>query len=129
VSESTREAKRVLSVGQCFADHSGITRVFRNSLGADVVAVDSAREALEHLRRETFALVLVNRVFDADGSSGLELIRAIKTEAELRDVPVMLVSNYEDAQAQAVQAGATPGFGKAAMGQPHMLARVEPYLR
>jgi CheY-like chemotaxis protein len=129
VSESTREAKRVLSVGQCFADHSGITRVFRNSFGADVVAVDSAREALEHLRRETFALVLVNRVFDADGSSGLELIRAIKTEAELRDVPVMLVSNYEDAQAQAVQAGATPGFGKAAMGQPHMLARVEPYLR
>jgi hypothetical protein len=41
----------------------------------------------------------------------------------------MLVSNYEDAQAQAVQAGATTGFGKAALGQPHMLARVERYLR
>jgi CheY-like chemotaxis protein len=73
--------------------------------------------------------VLVNRVLDADGSSGLELIRALKAEEQLRDVPVLLVSNYEDAQAQAVQAGAVPGFGKAELGQPHMLACVEPYLR
>ena len=85
-------------------------------------------QALEQLRQETFALVLVNRVFDADGSSGLDLIRALKAEEPLRDVPVMLVSNYEEAQAQAVQAGAALGFGKAALGQPHMLARVETYL-
>ena len=129
MSESMPKAKRVLSVGQCFADHSGITRVLRGLFGAEVVGVDSTREALEQLRQEPFALVLVNRVFDADGSSGLDLIRAIKADEQLRDVPVLLVSNYEDAQAQAVQAGAAPGFGKAALGQPHMLARVEPYLR
>jgi CheY-like chemotaxis protein len=122
-------AKRVLSAGQCFADHSGIARVLRKAFGAEVVGTDSEREALELLRRESFALVLVNRVFDADGSSGLDLIRAIKTEDALRDLPVMLVSNYEEAQTQAVQAGAMPGFGKAALGQPHMLARVETYLR
>jgi CheY-like chemotaxis protein len=129
VSKPAMNAKRVLSVGQCFADHSGISRVLRNSFGAEVVAADTPREALDLLRQETFALVLINRVFDADGSSGVELIRAIKADDELRPVPVMLVSNYEDAQAQAVQAGAAPGFGKAALGQPHMLARVEPYLR
>ena len=129
MSESTHQAKRVLSVGQCFADHSGITRVLRGAFGAEVIDADSARQALEQLHQEKFALVLVNRVLDADGSSGLELIRAIKADEQLRDVPVMLVSNYEDVQAQAVQAGATTGFGKAALGQPHMLARVEPYLR
>jgi len=123
------KAKRVLSVGQCFADHSGIMRVLRGSFGADVVGADSAGEALEQLRQEPFALVLVNRVFDADGSSGLDLIRAIKADEQLHAVPVMLVSNYEEAQAQAVQAGAAPGFGKAALGQPPMLARVEAYLR
>jgi two-component system chemotaxis response regulator CheY len=127
--ESTQKAKRVLSVGQCFADHSAITRVLRGTFGAEVVASDSTRQALEQLRQDKFALVLVNRVLDADGSSGLELIRAIKADEQLRDVPVMLVSNYEDAQEQAVQAGATAGFGKAALGQPHMLARVESYLR
>jgi len=129
VSESMQKAKRVLSVGQCFADHSGIARVLHGSFGAEVIGADSAPQALEQLRQGTFALVLVNRVFDADGSSGLDLIRAIKADEQLGCVPVMLVSNYEDAQAQAVQTGAAAGFGKAALGQPHMLARVEPYLR
>jgi CheY-like chemotaxis protein len=129
VSESAKNAKRVLSAGQCFADHSSISRVLRNSFGAEVVAAGTPRQALERLRQETFALVLVNRLFDEDGSSGLELIRAIQAEESLRAIPVMLVSNYEDAQAEAIQAGAAPGFGKAALGQAHMLARVEPYLR
>ena len=129
MSEPSVHPKRVLSAGQCFADHSGITRVMGKAFGAEVVGVHSEREALTLLRQKAFALVLVNRVFDADGSSGLDLIRAIKAEDALKHLPVMLVSNYEEAQAQAVAAGATPGFGKAALGHPQMLARVEPYLR
>ena len=35
-----------------------------------------------------------------------------------------LVSNHADAQSEAVQAGAAPGFGKAELGRPAMLARV-----
>jgi CheY-like chemotaxis protein len=128
MSETVRKPKRVLSVGQCFADHSGITRVLRGAFGAEVIAADSTREALDKLREDSFALVLVNRVLDADGSSGLDVIRAIKTDEQARAVPVMLVSNYDDAQAEAVQAGALLGFGKAALGQPHMLARVKSIL-
>ena len=45
------------------------------------------------LRAGEFDLVLVNRVLDADGSSGLDLIRAIKADPDLANVPVMLVSN------------------------------------
>jgi hypothetical protein len=41
---------------------------------------------------------------------------------------VMLVSNHEDAQRAAVEAGAVPGFGKAALGHPAMLARMGNYL-
>jgi CheY-like chemotaxis protein len=129
VSEPKVNAKRVLSVGQCFADHSALSRMLRSSFGADVIAAGSQAEALELVRRESFALVLVNRVFDADGSSGLELIRAIKADPARNGVPVMLVSNYDDAQAQAMQAGAVRGFGKAALGQPQVLALMELYLR
>ena len=46
-----RQAKRVLSVGQCFADHSGITRVFRGSFGAEVVGVDSAQRRWSNCAR------------------------------------------------------------------------------
>jgi two-component system chemotaxis response regulator CheY len=104
--------KRILSVGQCGPDHGAIARAFQQSFGAEVVGVDTSLEAVEKLRSEPFALVLVNRVYDADGSSGLEFIKQVKSDEALRDTPVMLVSNYEDAQQEAVAAGAVRGFGK-----------------
>jgi CheY-like chemotaxis protein len=121
-------AKRVLSVGQCFADHGNISHTLQRHFAAEVVGVDDGGDALARLRRESFALVLVNRRLDADGSSGLEVVKQIKADETLRPVPVMLVSNYEDAQNEAVEAGALPGFGKAALGQPHVLARLRPLL-
>jgi CheY-like chemotaxis protein len=120
-------AKRVLSVGQCWADHSSISRTLQHHFGADVIGADSTEAALDQLSREAFDLVLVNRVFDADGTSGLQLIKQLKQEGS-EQVPVMLVSNYEDAQQEAVSAGAVPGFGKAALGLPLMLAKVKPFL-
>jgi two-component system chemotaxis response regulator CheY len=122
-------APHVLSVGQCFADHGAISRTLGQQFAAEVVAADTAAEALAAVRQQVFDLVLVNRVLDADGSSGLEVIRQIKADEAVRQVPVMLVSNHEDAQRQAVELGALPGFGKAALGQPPMLARLKPFLQ
>jgi len=120
--------KRVLSVGQCVADHGSLLRTFRTHFGAEVVGADSAPEALALLEREPFDLVLVNRVFDADGRPGLDLIRQLMQEPLRGRVPVMLVSNYEWAQEEAVQAGARPGFGKSSLGQAPMLERVRAVL-
>jgi PleD family two-component response regulator len=117
--------KRVLSVGQCGADHSRISRTFEQAFGAEVVGVDTTLEALAKLQAEPFDLVLVNRVYDADGSPGLELIRQVKGDEALKQTPVMLVSNYDDAQREAVAAGALPGFGKASLGAPQMVNRVK----
>ena len=64
---------KVLSLGQCAADHYSISRLLREQLGAEVVAVDTPREALDELRRQPFALVLVNRALNF-GGSGLEFI-------------------------------------------------------
>ncbi len=103
---------RILDVGQCGMDHGSISRHLKKSYGAEVTGADSMGEALVSLRAGAFDLVLVNRVFDGDGTSGLALIGAIKADPELADVPVMLVSNYPEAQAEAKQLGALPGFGK-----------------
>jgi two-component system chemotaxis response regulator CheY len=121
--------RRVLSVGQCGFDHGNICRALRRTFGTDVVAVATAGEALSLLRQGGFDLVLVNRVFDADGDSGLDLIRQIKGDEQLRPVPVMLVSNFPDAQQQAVAAGAEPGFGKAALEAVETMARLKPHLQ
>jgi two-component system, chemotaxis family, chemotaxis protein CheY len=119
--------KRVLSVGQCGADHSNLTRMLR-PFNVEIVSADTTDEALAQLRSGSFVLVLVNRVFDADGAPGLDLIRQVKGDTALQLVPIMLVSNYEDAQAEAVRAGAATGFGKAALSGPLAAERVRPYL-
>lgn len=121
-------AKRILSLGQCMADHGSISRTFQHHFGAEVVSADTPAEALALLRQEQFDLVLVNRVGDADGSSGLNFIKEMRADESLAAVPVMLVSNYQDAQREAEQAGAAPGFGKAALGQPGMVARLKSLL-
>jgi CheY-like chemotaxis protein len=121
---------RILSVGQCSFDHSSMVRHLGKSYGAEVTGADTKGQALASLRAGEFDLVLVNRVLDADGSSGLDLIRAIKADSELAGVPVMLVSNYENAQAEAQAVGALPGFGKADLlhdavpALEHLLARM-----
>ncbi|MBI1915067.1 MAG: response regulator transcription factor [Planctomycetes bacterium] len=120
--------KRVLSVGQCFADQSALSRTFRSDFGAEVVGADSAAEALGLMESEAFDLVLVNRIFDADGASGLDFIRQLTQEPPRANVPVMLVSNHDWAQDEAVKAGARLGFGKSSLGQPQMLARVREVL-
>src|SRR5437016_1803507 len=110
-------SKRVLSVGQCGADHGAISRTIDSHFKAEIVSADTAAEAFDRLRTGEYALVLVNRVFDADGDSGLKLIQQLKAAEDLAQVPLMLVSNYEDAQRDALAAGAAPGFGKAALRQ------------
>jgi CheY-like chemotaxis protein len=119
---------RVLSVGQCGLDHGNISRYFRQAFKAEVAGAETFEDAIEALRGGDFALVLVNRVTDADGSSGLELIRSLKADTELSTLPVMLVSNYADAQKQAQALGALPGFGKSELAMPHVQERIKTVL-
>jgi len=114
---------RILDVGQCVPDHAAIARVCAK-LGAAVERAATAAEAIAVLRREAYDLVLINRVLDGDGTSGLDLLRQIRSDPATAGVPVMLVSNYADAQEQAVEAGALPGFGKAALHRPETLERI-----
>ncbi|WP_152053957.1 response regulator [Tautonia marina] len=109
---------RVLNVGQCGYDHSSIARFLQQSCNAQVDAADSSTEALDTLRSDPkrYDLVLVNRVFDRGGESGLDLIKTLRADPTLAEVPLMLVSNYPDAQQQALDLGALPGFGKSDLG-------------
>jgi two-component system chemotaxis response regulator CheY len=117
-------ATRVLSVGQCAADHFTLSRLLRDRFGAEVDAADTPRDAFDQLRRHRYDLVLVNRLLARDGS-GQDLIARLKDDPSLGRVPVMLVSNFAEAQQQAVADGALPGFGKAALDDPETWQRLE----
>lgn len=124
-STEKAESKRVLDVGQCDYDHGMITKLL-SDFGARVDRVKGLEEAKRALREARYNLVLVNRQLDADASPGVDVIRAIRTDADpaLSAVPVMLVSNFPEAQEEAVAAGATLGFGKAELNAPETKSRL-----
>jgi two-component system chemotaxis response regulator CheY len=118
----------VLSVGQCGFDHARIARHLEATFRAEVRGVATFDEALAALRRARFDLILVNRINDSDGAPGLELIRSMKSEPGLADLPVMLVSSYPDAQQEAEALGALPGFGKSDLASAATRTRLEKIL-
>lgn len=113
---------RVLSVGQCGFDSASIERLFSTAFSAEVESVAAGPDAMGRLKSEKFDLVLVNRRLDLDGSSGVALLEKLHSEAP--DVPMMLVSDKADAQADAVAKGALPGFGKSALRHPETTQRI-----
>lgn len=118
----------VLDVGNCDPDHGRIAGMLQGSFAVDVDRVMFVPEALARLATRSYALVLVNRLIFADGSDGLKLIEAMRADPRLRNTPVMMISNFADAQARAVAAGGVPGFGKAAVDAPETRARLAKYL-
>ena len=71
------------------------------------------RHPVDGVNRKAKAVRLIaNREFQGCIDIALFLIAA--------DVKMMLVSNYPDAQAAAVEAGALPGFGKRDIGSPRV---------
>src|SRR4051812_32971170 len=122
-------AARILSLGQCAADDYTLTHFLQGNYDAEVVPADTAVEALDQLREGSFNLILVNRMLDRDGDSGLGFISRLKEDPALGSIPVMLVSNYSDAQQQAVMLGALPGFGKSALSDAKTRDRLDAVLR
>ena len=120
--------RRVLSIGQCVPDQSAIARMLTGRFGVEVLSADKAEDGLAALRGGSIDLVLVNRKLDCDYTDGLEIIRQIKADAALSNIPCMLVSNYAEHQQTAVAAGAEHGFGKAELGSPQTHERLKSFL-
>lgn len=106
----------VLSIGQCTPDDANLARVLALEADAHLDRAPTAEAARKMLSERQYDLVLLNRILDADGSSGVELIAEFAGEPNMP--PLMLVSNFPEAQAQAVASGALMGFGKAALHTP-----------
>jgi DNA-binding NarL/FixJ family response regulator len=107
---------RLLDVGQCGVDGPRMTQLFQRELDAVVERADDLTETREKLADAAFDLILVNRVLAADGSSGLDVIDALINDG--CEAPVMLVSDRDDAQEEAIAHGAIRGFGKSKLWDP-----------
>ncbi|MCP4174647.1 MAG: response regulator transcription factor [Fuerstiella sp.] len=116
--------RTVLSIGQCRPDNAAITHFLTSNFDVKVLETDLADDSLAALQSSSVDLILINRKLDADYSDGMEIMKLIKSDPQTEQIPVMLVSNFPESQEQAVEAGATYGFGKAELSSPETVGRV-----
>ena len=114
----TVESPLFLAVGHCGPDSWMLrTAVQRVLDGAEVESISEESDLRDRLASagDRPTVLMVNRSLDGffDSADGIELIRAFH-HPDARHVS-MLVSNLDDAQDQAKQAGAIHGFGKTAL--------------
>lgn len=120
--------KRILDVGNCGPDHNSIKSMLNRVFDVEILQAHEANDTLAILAKEPIDLILVNRKLDIDYSDGLEVIKSIKADSRFADIPVMLVSNMDEYQEQAVAIGAQYGFGKLALNDPQTLERIRSVL-
>ncbi len=106
----SKKRSQVLDIGQCSFDHRNIKNIL-NSLNVDVERASSSSEAINLINENTYDLIMVNRIFDRDGTSGIEFIKNILLNDNL-EVKILLISDRPDSQSEALEAGALKGFGK-----------------
>lgn len=116
--------KRIVLVGHCGFDSGSLRTLAQQAAPHAEVSMVNDDAALQAVAASD-ALLLVNRVLDGRFSAGSGV--ALISELANSDNPpaMMLVSNYADAQEQAVAAGAMQGFGKGEMYQPEVVDRLK----
>ena len=120
--------RTLLDCGNCGPDFGSIRRMAEGDFGATVLQSHGLSDTLETLRKHQVDLVTINRKLDQDYSDGLEVAKAIKSDPDVGSVAVMLVTNYEEHQQTAMDAGCVRGFGKLSIGSAETRAILEPYL-
>ncbi len=118
---------KVLGVGHCSLDAPRLAKAVGQVNGV-YINTSTVQEAMELLKKEKFALVLPNRVIGSDEKAGMHMIKAVKADPALADIPIMLVSGFADKQREAQAAGAEAGFGKADLETPAVLAMLRQYM-
>lgn len=124
----TKGRARVLDVGNCDPDHDMIRRLLAENFDVSVDRVMFVDDALQHMGNTRYDLVLFNRVIFEDGSEGIELVRRSKRDEALKSIPVMMISNYAEAQAASVAAGGERGFGKDAVSDSSTIDLLSEFL-
>ena len=128
MTESKSSSVHVALVGHCIPDSSYLTITIHKAIpGAKIMrATDDA--SVDQAIRDG-ALLLINRQMEpgysvSDGNEYIRRLRKSHPGARL-----MLISNFEFAQAQAVSDGALPGFGKDHLSQPSTLEKLREAVR
>ena len=112
--------KKVALVGHCGPDSSYLRMTISSAIkNAKILSADDDGELTQVLGEEV-DLMLFNRElgYGFSETEGVKFIERLR--GAYPSLKMMLVSNYPEAQAAAIAAGALPGFGKREIGTPRV---------
>lgn len=104
--------KTIVDCGNCGPDYNAIRQMVQANFEAVVLQTHGLEDTVELLAQRNVDLITVNRKLDRDYTDGMDVIRGIKSDPRFANIPVMLVTNYEEHQQAAIAEGAVQGFGK-----------------
>lgn len=109
-------SKKVLLVGHCGPDSSHLKYAVKSADKEITILAADDQQELRKALDDGVDLILFNRElgYGFDERYGVDIIKYLR--GNYPGLKMMLVSNYSDAQSEAVAAGALPGFGKREMG-------------
>ena len=110
--------KKVVLVGHCGPDSSYLRiAISKASKDIQILSADDENELSQILAQQP-DLLLVNRELEFGFAErhGVKLIEMLSKQKP--PVKMMLISNFPEAQQEAVKAGAVLGFGKREVGTP-----------
>ncbi len=120
--------KTVVDCGNCGPDYNSIRKLIQANFSAVVLQTDGLEDTIAQLQQRPVDLILVNRKLDRDYTDGIEVIRALRSDPQFQAIPVMLITNYEEHQQEAMALGAVRGFGKLAIDDPATVELLAPVL-
>ena len=89
----TDEPRRVLAVDDNRVNRIALSRLL-GRLGLSVTLAENGQQALEHLKDRPFDLLLLDIVMPE--MDGYEVLRRLKQDRQLRDIPVIVISAIDD---------------------------------
>ena len=117
----------ILVVGNCSPDNAALAQMVHENFDVEIETASSNREADRVLSERRFDLVLVNRIFDATGESGIEMIERV-TSASVDSPPILIMTNFADQRQLAIEKGAEGGFGKSELNSPSTVETLRRFL-
>jgi len=109
--------KTVIIAGHCYSDSPRLAAIVEKAEAKPII-LNSSDEIKACLNDNPESLCLLNRIFE-NGEEGLKVIKELKQAYP--NVKFMLISNYDDAQQEAITLGAIQGFGKYKLKDPNTI--------
>lgn len=99
-----------------------------NAAGFEVMTASTGKEALERIRAEKPDMVLLDLILPE--IKGLEVLRTLKSDKKLKDIPVLILSNFsrEEDEKEAQKLGAKEYIVKANVSLKEVINKVKQHL-